>query len=169
LGDLGNPADRTLSAAEVIDVVRQVVRQLAPDELDVVDPVADAWVLGELSHSGRKRGPGGAVGSGVEAVLLTQLLFPIVAGAVGDVLGTVALDPGRLKRRSSPSAADGEEAAEPAAAKPAPPVALTERQLASVHDACQRHARTLGLSAARAALLADAVVGSLSGARSGGQ
>jgi hypothetical protein len=106
-GRVWGPATRPLSVAEVTDVIRNVVRQLAPEEIDVVDPVADAWSSGELDGLRRKRSPGAAVGSGVEAVLLTQLLFPIVADAVGDVLGTAALEPGRLKRRKSRSAADG--------------------------------------------------------------
>lgn len=88
-----------LSSADVTDVVRHVVSQFAPEELDVVDAVADAWLSDELGNGRSKGAPGVMVGFGVEEVLLGHLLFPIVAGAIGDVLGTIALEPRRLRRK----------------------------------------------------------------------
>jgi hypothetical protein len=41
------------------------------------------------------------------------------------------------------------------------PVQLTTEQAENLRAACQRHARALGLSSAKAALLADAILGAL--------
>jgi hypothetical protein len=155
----------TVSVADLTDVVRHVVRVLAPEELEAVDAVADAWLSDQRGNRRSRGAPGGTVGFGVEAVLLSQLLFPIVAGAIGDVLGTIALEPGRLKRKKSkpaaaPNTADPGEASEAAGAGPA--VRLTKEQAENLRAACERHALALGLSSARADLLADSVLGSLS-------
>jgi hypothetical protein len=155
-----------LPASGVTEVVRYVVSQLAPEELEVVDAVAEAWLAGDSGNGRSKRAPGAAVGFGVEAVLLCELLFPIVSGAIGDVLGTIALEPGRLKRKgrtprsapAEPGAANGSGAAEDGLAVP-----LTTKQAEDLRAACQRHARALGLPPAKAALLADAVLGSVTG------
>lgn len=157
---------QSISATEVTEVVRHVVSQLAPEELEVVDAVADAW-LSDARGNGRSKGaPGAAVGFGVEEILLSELLFPIVSAAIGDVLGTIALEPGRLKRKrrmpgSVPAKPDPANAGTVAGAGPA--AQLTKEQAENLHAAAQRHARALGLSSARAALLADAVLGSLTG------
>jgi len=155
-----------LSAADVTDVVRRVVSQQAPEELEVVDAVADAWRRGELSNRRPRGAPGAAVGFGVEDVLLAQLLFPIVSAAVGQVLGTIALEPGRLgrKRRTAgpgPAGPDSVKAA--GVAEAGLPVRLTAEQAENLRGACERHARTLGLSSAKARVLADAVLGALTG------
>jgi hypothetical protein len=146
-GDAGS-----LSAEQVVEIARAVVRELEPEELPVFDGVADAW-----RRDGRKRGrlvkaPGASVGFGLEAVLLSQLVFPIIAAAAGEVLGGISEDRLQARRRRSARHDD---------AKDIKPSAVTGPQALALHDACQRHARALGMSAARAALLADAVVGSL--------
>lgn len=162
-GGLGMADDPVfLSVAVVTDVVRQVVGELAPEELEVVDGVAEAWQTDEFSTGPSKRSPGAAVGFGVDEVLLSQLLFPIVSGAIGDVLGTIALEPARLKRKKALKAGAGAEPAGGSAADPVlavPP--LTKEQADDLHSACLRHARALRLPPAKAALMADAVVGSM--------
>jgi hypothetical protein len=90
-------------------------------------------------------------------------LFPIVSGAFGDVLGTVALEPRRLTwRKKHPPA---QEAPAPAAAGgPAGASALdplSGQQAERLHAACVRHAQAMGMSAGRAAVLADAILGSM--------
>jgi hypothetical protein len=147
-----------LSAAVVTDVVRRVVAELAPEELEVVDGVAQAWQTDELSTSPAKGSPGAAVGFGVDEVLLSQLLFPIVSGAIGDVLGTIALEPARLKRKKALKAEAG---AAPAGGPLLAMPPLTKQQADDLHAACLRHARALRLPPAKAALMADAVVGSM--------
>jgi hypothetical protein len=164
-GGLGMDNDSpTLSSADLKEVVRRIVSQSAPEELEVVDAVADAW-LSEEPGNGRSRGtPGAAVGFGVETVLLSQLLLPIVSGALADVLGTVALERGRLKRkrRDAKAAATGPDSAKAGStAESGLPLQLATEQAESLRTACQRHARALGMSPQRAELLADAFLGAL--------
>jgi hypothetical protein len=108
------------------------------------------------------------VGFGVETLLVTQLAFPIITAAIGEVLGDVAGDrlrlwtsrrTGRRAATAGVTAADSE--AEKASERPGHDV-LTAEQVRALHDACERHARVLGMSAAKATLLADAVLGALS-------
>jgi hypothetical protein len=164
---------RPLSAVQVSEVVREVIRQLAPEELPVFDRMADDW----LSDGPRRRRPGkppgAAVGFGVETLLLTQLAFPIITAAIGEVLGDVAGDRVRLRasRRAGRRAATAEvTAADSEAGKTSERPArdmLTSDQVRALHAACERHARVLGMSAAKARLLADAVLGVMS-SRPGG-
>jgi hypothetical protein len=162
-------SDRPLSAVQVSEVVREVVRQLAPEELPVFASMADDWLSGHRRRWRSGKPPGSAVGFGVETLLFTQLAFPIVTGAIGDVFGDVMEDRGRLwkKRRAGrrASTTTGVKAAGQGTGKsnerPAQDV-LTSAQVRALHDACERHARVLGMSAAKATLLADAVLGALS-------
>jgi hypothetical protein len=127
------------SPEQVIEVARAVTRQRAPEELLVFDDVAAAWSSGRERRPRRIRGP--KVGAGVEAVLLCQLLFPIITGAIGQVLGILAMEqihpqPGRHARR------------------------LTSKQARDLHDKCQELARAK-LPPAEAAQLADAILDTL--------
>jgi hypothetical protein len=162
---------RSLSAVQVTEVVRDVIRQLAPEELPVFDSVANAWLADSRRRQRSGKSPGATVGFGVETLLLTQLAFPIITGALGAVLGDVAEDRVRvrrlIKRRAAeaggkPAGADTGKTSE----SPARDV-LTSQQAQAVGDACERHARTLGMSSAKAKLLADAVLGSLTPTRGG--
>lgn len=157
----GNPP--ILSAADVTEVVRQVVSQLAPDELEVVDGVADAWLADGLGNQRSKGAPGASVGFGVENVLLAQLLFPIVSAAIGEVLGTIALEPSRLskKRRKAKAQPFQQDSAAAGVVESGLPVHLTTDQIKDLRAACQRYAQALGLSQAKARLLADAILGAL--------
>jgi hypothetical protein len=155
-----------LSADQVTEVARDVIRQMAPEELPVFDSVAEAWLAdGGLQRAGKS--PGASVGFGVEEVLLTELTFPIIAAAVGEVLGNVAEERvwERIKRwvrRRGAAAtvqADGTGAAK--SSESATRDVLTGQQARAVRDACERQARTLGMPAAKAKVLADAVLGSL--------
>jgi hypothetical protein len=161
------------SAKQVVDIARAVVQELEPEELPVFDQVADAWLRDGRRRRRPAKAPGASVGFGVEALLLSQLALPIIAAAVGEVLGEVTNDRLRTRRRAArdgdakevkPTAADTAKTGETAGVRDA----LTRQQLDALHDACQRHARTLGLSRAQAALLADAVKGSLGSMGDGG-
>jgi hypothetical protein len=143
------------STADVIQIVQRVVDQLAPEELALVDQAADAWICGDLDS--RSQGaPGGGVGSGIEVYLLCELLFPIISGAIGEVLGTIALEPSRLRRKKKqpPAAADKRSAGGPL-------VPLTVQQQEKLHTACLANAITVGVPDERAALLANAIIGSM--------
>lgn len=161
----------TLSGGQVVEVARAVVRVLEPEELPVFDGVADAWLEDGLKRGRLVKPPGASVGFGVEAVLLSQLVFPIIAAAVGEVLGDITQDRLRARRRTARRTDAGEikpvgtEAGR--VGENSAHDALARQKALALHEACQRHARTLGMSPARAELLADAVVGSLASPRSG--
>ena len=100
-------------------------------------------------------------------MLLTELTFPIIAAAVGEVLGNFVEERvrGRVKHRERRRAsaatvqADGTGAAK--SSESAARDVLTSQQARAIRDACERHARTLGMPAAKAKVLANAVLGSL--------
>lgn len=157
-------AGAPVPATQVINAAREVIRQLEPEELVVFDATAEAWLAGDLPGHGRQREPGAAVGFGIEAVLLSELVFPIITGALGQVLGTSitpVAERFRFVRHKDRQVAEG-PAAESPGGRGGQPTVLTAGQLRDVHDACQRDAVAMGLAPARATLLADAVIGTLS-------
>ncbi len=160
-------SERPLSAFQISEVVREVIRQLAPEELPVFDSMADDWLSGGQRRWRSGKPPGAAVGFGIENLLLTQLAFPIITAVIGGVLGNVGEDRGRLwiRRRARRAPTAGVKADGPEAGKsneyPAHDV-LTSDQLRALHEACEQDARAAGMSAAKATLLADAFLGALS-------
>jgi len=154
VGAWGSPVPPT----QVVDIAREVVRQVEPEELVVFEAVAESWLSGDLATRRSQREPGAAVGFGVEAVLISQLVFPVITGALGQVLGTSLTERVHFVRRSARRSA-GEDRRDEAKGDE---VALTAEQLRTIHDICQRDAATLGIAASKARLLADAVVGALS-------
>jgi len=153
-------------------VAREVIFRLAPQELAVFDTMADRWLSGAVPRRKPRRMPGTAVGFGVDAVLLSEIVFPVITVALGEVLGTTAVERIRPRRRSArsraaPHATPPEASAGTAGDRPGEEVKLTGQQAHDLHDACRRHAITLGLPPATAALLADAVVGALHSAPQG--
>jgi hypothetical protein len=161
-----------MTERDVVSVARDVVSRLAPEELPLFGQAADEWLSGVAGR--RKRPPGAAVGFGVEAVLLSQLIFPIITGAFGDVLGSAWTDRIKPKGKAARAAAKGKATSLDAGSDgrtgsegSAVAVTLSAVQAQGVHDACLRYAESLGMAAAKAELLADAVVGSLRPTRSG--
>jgi hypothetical protein len=144
--------------AQVVDIAREVVRQVEPEELVVFEAVAESWRSGDLVGRRNQREPGAAVGFGIEAVLISQLVFPIITGALGQVLGTSLTERVHFGRRPARRSAADDGHSETKGDE----VALTAGQLRAVHDICQRDAAKLGMAASKASLLADAVVGALS-------
>ena len=152
---------RQVSPVQVIGIAREVVGHLAPRELEVFDAVADSWARGEWdSPRRRKRRSGSAVGFGVEGVLLSQLVFPVIAAALGQVLGTALTEQlGRRRRKRTTRAAETAAPAEHGTSGGG--VMLTGPQAREFHDACLSHALALGMPPAKAALLADACLGAV--------
>lgn len=132
------------------DVARQVVAQLAPQELPLLEDVIQAWLDGDLEG----RGPvlGESLGSGLDPHLTAEIVLPIVASAVSAVANDAALGSAhrvwrRLRRRRRPETRI-----------PAP---LTSEQLELVREAVHDAAVHLGIGSRRAEALADAVWGIL--------
>jgi len=153
------------SAAQVIEVVREVTRQLAPDELPVFDDVADAWSSGQVRQRRRRRVPGAAVGLGIESILLCELLFPIITGAIGQVLGAMAMEQIQPRHRArhsararrSHSALNGAGTAGPGGSHGGQ---LNSEQAQDLYDKCQEFA-CADMPPAEAARLADVVLNTL--------
>lgn len=160
------PVVTPVLATKVVDVAREVVRQLEPEELAVFDDIAEFWVSGRSRGRRRGREPGAAVGFGIEAVLLSELLFPIISGALGQTLGTSITERAghrlRLTRKAAVNAAAAAPAGGAGGGRVSEDARLTVEQLRSVHEVCLRDAATLGMTPEKALLLADAVVGALS-------
>jgi hypothetical protein len=148
------------SAAQVVEIAREVTGQLAPDELPVFDAVADAWLSGhQQGRPGRARGVG--VGLGIDSVLLSELLFPIITGAIGQVLGMVALEQIQPRRRvRHPSRMRRPQPAPPEGTAPpggSDDEQLDSKQVRDLRDRCE-HLAAADLPPAEAAQLADVVV-----------
>jgi hypothetical protein len=153
------------SATWVTDVAREVTRELAPQELPVFDAVAAQWAAegGSARRRGR-RPPGAAVGFGIDGVLLSEVVFPVLTGAISDVVGEVTWEGIRERRRSRrerTAPATDQQADAPAAGRGPESMPVAGPQLAEVHAAFLRHAITLGQSPDAALLMADAMMGAL--------
>jgi len=131
------------SPEQLIEVARAVTCQLAPEELLVFDDVAAVWSSG--SERRPRRIGGRKVGIGVESVLLIQLLFPIITGAIGQVLGTLAMEQIQPKHPGRHSAGARR---------------LTSKQARDLHDKCQELALAK-LPPAEAVQLTDAILDAL--------
>jgi hypothetical protein len=150
------------SVAQVIEVVREVTRQLAPDELLDFDAVADAWSSGQVRP---RRVRGTSVGLGIEVIVLSELVFPIITGAIGQVLGTVAMEQIQPRHRSRHSARArrrhpaqvGAGTAGRGGSRGEP---LTREQAQDLRDTC-RELACADLPPAEAARLADVILDTL--------
>jgi hypothetical protein len=94
---------------------------------------------------------GGSVGSGFVHTATAEVIYPLLSGAFSQVLGTAAVAGWRRRRWRR------------RAAVPLPLVRVTlERdRLEELHAACVGHGVALGLSRAKATVLADAINGQL--------
>ena len=144
--------DLAVTTVVVADLAREVVAEVAPAELEYLVLVTAARNSGKGYRSKSLRGTGGSVGSGApDPTVVAAIVYPLLTGTIAQVLGAsvfAKLQGRRWWRRK----------------RDLPPrtrVTLDQAHLAEVRDACVRHGITLGLSEARATLLAEAVDGVL--------
>jgi hypothetical protein len=149
-----------MAAVTVSDLAEAAVTAVAPAEAELLSEVTSAWMRGDLSGSRAGRWMGGSVGFGLDPQLTVMLIYPILTGAVAQVLGDGARSGwqrlwARLRRRRE----------RPTVELPDSLFSRAER----VRDACLEQARAAGVPEDRAALIADAVYGRLvrAGAGSG--
>ncbi|RZU53837.1 hypothetical protein EV385_5771 [Krasilnikovia cinnamomea] len=155
--DRSRPTGGTVTV-ELGELAHAAVVATAPDQIDLYTA---ATARRDAGAGHRRPGwTGGSIGSGLEPVLLAEVIGPILLGASAEVLGaaTVATWRGRRRwfRRGWWSRRRG-----PAQAGPRTRVTLDADQVEALRSACVRHGTTLGLSEAEATLLADAVHGAL--------
>jgi hypothetical protein len=146
--DDGSGAEVTISLAEL---AAAVIAQEAPGQRDLLASVTASWRAGDAP--GRSWGwAGGSVGSGISSTVLAEIIYPLLTGALAQVLGTAAIagsqrwrrPPGRHARRV-----------------PDTQVQVKADQIAPVRAACLAHGQALGLTEQESALLADALEGTL--------
>src|SRR5690349_14999327 len=76
-----------LITVTMADIARQVVTELEPAQLPLLDGVER-----RNSHGRRRNGgwSGGAVGIGVDPLVLSEVIFPVLTGAMAQITGTAA-------------------------------------------------------------------------------
>ncbi|MBO4209050.1 hypothetical protein [Micromonospora echinofusca] len=98
----------------IVEAARRAVVRLAPEETEVFDQVADEWRRRQSTGPARWSAPGGSVGFGVDATLLSEVALQTVAAAVGEVLVLTATAAGvRWRRRRRAATPPAVEAAGP--------------------------------------------------------
>jgi hypothetical protein len=140
-----------LITVTMADIARQVVAELQPAQLPLLDDIER-----RNAHSARRDGSwsGGAVGIGVDPVVLSEVIFPVLTGAMAQITGTAAgswWQRQRQRRRRKS-----------AALTPTTVLTISTAQLEQIKIECVRNARALGLPPAKAQALGDAVLGVLS-------
>jgi hypothetical protein len=144
---------------ELADVARDVVAEVAPDQLPYLALVTAEWTAGKDPGKPAGAWSGGEIGSGTDLPLLSNIIFTVLTGTAGQVLGAAGfagLQRRRWWRRR------------PRTARPAHLVLDVDR-IDEIRDACIIHAQTLGMNEAEATLLSDAVHGVLLRAADGGR
>lgn len=138
----------------IADLARDVVSVSAPEQVELLAVVTARWEAGFGPGSRRRGWLGGSVGSGIDPLLTSEIIYPLLTGTLAQVLGTAAVAGWRWRWWRHRRPAD-------VPTVPAVRVTLDAGQLEAVRAACIAHGRSLGLSKARAVLLADAVYGVL--------
>ncbi|BFU43955.1 hypothetical protein [Krasilnikovia sp. MM14-A1004] len=148
---------------ELGELAQAAVLAVAPDQIDLLTAATARWDAG----AGQK-GPGwtgGSVGSGIEPVLLAEVVGPVLLGASAEVLGAATVAAWRSRRgwfrRGWFRRGWFRRRRRPADPGPRTRVTLDADQVDALRSACIRHGTTLGLNPAEATMLADAVHGAL--------
>jgi hypothetical protein len=147
----------------VVDVARDIVGDVAPDELPIFEVSSQAFVLDPDKARGSDDDQMLGFGTGAEFELLTPVVLSITSGVVTYLLKT-ALEASkaeakvvveqRVRLLFKRFRTDGD-----AAGAAAPP--LTHQQLVEVHQVALDIATRMSVPQPQASLLADATVGQL--------
>lgn len=138
------------------DLAYGIVCVEAPDQLELLTEVTTRWETGAEPTRKRSGSLSGSVGCGIEPVVLSELVYPLLVGTVAHVLGTASVASWRRKwwrkwwpgRRAVPSV-------------PQTMVMLDAKQIEDFRAACVIHAMALGFTKRKANVLADALCGVL--------
>ncbi len=161
-----DPVDRDV----VAEVSRDVVGQIAPDELPVFSINSSAYFKNPTKALAAREGTDDALGFGVETVV--PMLTPVVIAVVTDVvthltdivsarLASGAEDAAGRGLHALFKSSAGQNAAGIAAGAGTGTAQLTAAQLAEVRSVALEKARQLKLPESQATLLADSLVGRL--------
>jgi hypothetical protein len=143
-------------AVSVPDLAAAALGAVAPAEVELLPDVTAAWQRGDLSRSTSGQWLGGSVGFGLDPQLTVMVIYPILTGALAQVMGESAVTGWRrlwqrVRRRGNQRPVELPDSA----------VAEAER----LRDACLTQALAAGVPDDRAHLIADAVYGRLVRAR----
>jgi hypothetical protein len=127
------------------DLARSVIEVTDPQQLELFAEVTDRWAAG-FAPGARRGRLGGSIGSGISAALTSELIYPLLIGALSPVLGNAVQTGWRRWRRPKP-----------VPDVPSVVVTLDAGQFEAVKAACVSHGMALGLSKAKATVLAEAV------------
>lgn len=144
-GAAGQDAAGRLTIA-VADLAHDVVAATVPEQLELLTAVTVAWEAGKVPGRRRWGWTGGSVEFGVDPTVTTLIIYPLLTGTLGQVLGTAAVNVRRRRRQRDVRAAQ---------------VTLDARQIEMLRSACVSYGVTLGLSKAKATVLAEAIYGVL--------
>lgn len=143
----------------VADVSRQIVAEVAPDELPLFSVNSQAYFKNPKKALESSEGADDALGFGVE--LLVPLLTPIVLSVVTEVVNHLTQSLSQQLAGKAEQLVGALFKRPGATAHPAPVLQLSPAQLSEVRSIAFTKARQLKLPEAEAALLADSVIGSL--------
>jgi hypothetical protein len=127
-------AGQHVSQDWIVAAARRAVAVIAPRELAVFTTMANLWLATGDGQRRTRPAPAGppaprsGAGDRINTVLFTELVFPVISGALSEILGNSTRE------------------------------RLTIEQAGALHDACQRHALAAGLPSMTAARLAAAVL-----------
>ncbi|WP_328615205.1 hypothetical protein OHS18_47125 [Amycolatopsis sp. NBC_00355] len=144
-------------AIDFADLAREVVAEVAPQQLPYLALVTAEWTKGKDPRKPSTGWSGGEVrfgGQGFSA--LGDVILPLLTGTAAQVLGAAGFAGLQRRRwwRRRPRPAQ---------------LVLDVDRIGEIRDACLEHGVTLGLNTAEATLLSDAVLGVLRRAADGGR
>jgi hypothetical protein len=142
-----------------VRLAREVTARLAPEESSVFNEVASAWRSGVAAG----RAPGGAIGFGIEAALVSAIVIEVIAASIAEALGVgVGVAKSRWWRwRTRRRGGRGAELAVAETPAVDGKIVMTAAQSARLREVSRQHGRASGLSESAADLLADAMVGAV--------
>ena len=158
------PSDLQDYESEVENISRDLVSELAPDELELFDDLAQEY-RANPNPPDATHGTDSALGFGLDAgvVAMSPAVMAAVTGAFGFVV-TIAADTLKEQSKTVIVAAVKKlfeaKKSEPAASEPAP-IVLTPDQLREVQKIAAEQARRFGLKKDEAEKLADSLAGRL--------
>ena len=155
----------------IVDAARDVVAAIAPQELPLVTPISSAYFANPEDTLRRRQSKDKPLGFGVPGDV-AQLVTPIALAVMTQVVSFLAQEISKSVKAEAPNVINDlvkslfskfrrTEASATAARPSTTQPALTPAQLAQVREIALQKARQLGLTASKAELLADSLVGGL--------
>ena len=147
------PRQQSSTTILLADLAREVVAATDPQQLELFAEVTGRWEAG-FAPGARRGWLGGSIGSGISTVLTSELIYPLLIGALSPVLGDAVVTGWRRRwwRRRRPK---------PLPSVPPVTVTFDANRLDAAKAACVTYGMTMGLSKAKATVLAEAVYGVL--------